>query len=287
MPLDDDIEYPTFEVPIDEQFMSVRHDDMPVYISILRNTLSMGHFVVISHGSGGSYIGQLTRWHNDAAHSQHFVQVVPHLPLYSRSTLQYIGSPTLLPRAVTHFSCQNVTEVFRTNHVAVVSISDIIGLAFIFLADNVTNSMNHLQGMQNAFIIRFKYCRGTHTLLPLNEDSFHSFPDMHPSHVEYWCECYGRSIFTSINYLRQEIWLVLCRYKQSQGMFPKYTISFFFQQFLPSIYAMRCRPLESYHNNVLFWTLNKELRSTSYIEWYQLNSNTYIFHSIQKKKLVV
>jgi len=189
--------------------------------------------VVISHGSGGSYIGQLTRRHNDAAHPQHFVQVVPHLPLYSRSMLKYIGSPTLLAHAVTHFSCQNVTKVVRTNHVAVVSISDIIGLAFIFLAGNVTNSMNHLQGMQNAFIICFKYCHGTNTLLPLNEDSFHSFPDMHPSHVEYWCECYGRSIFTSIDYLRQEIWRVLCRYGQSQGMFPKHTISFFSNNFYP------------------------------------------------------
>ena len=39
-----------------------------------------------------------------------------------------------------------------------------------------------------------------------------------------WCECLGRSIFTAIDDLRQELWRILCRFGQSQGLFPKGTI---------------------------------------------------------------
>jgi hypothetical protein len=95
-----------------------------------------------------------------------------------------------------------------------VSISDVVGLAFGFLADSVTNFMNHLQGTA---IIHFKYSRGKNGLMPLNDDSFHFFPDLHTRHREFWCECYGRSIFTSIDYLGQEIGHILSHYGQSQG----------------------------------------------------------------------
>jgi hypothetical protein len=188
----------------------------------------MGHFVMLSTSGGNSFVGQITRRYNDPNHSQHFVTVVPYLPLYSLTTQRYISNPTLLPLAVTHLSCHHVTELVTTSCTTVVSISDIIGLAFIFLADSVTIFMNHLQGMTNAFIIRFKYSHGTSGLSKLSDDSFHCFPDLHTKNREFWSECYGRSIFTSIDYLWQEIWRVLCRYGQSQGMYPKDTISLFF-----------------------------------------------------------
>ena len=225
--------YDGFVAALDEESLSVCHGDMPIYIPFLRSTLSMGHFVIISSGGGNSYVGQIAKRHNDPAHPQHFITVIPHLPLYSPSTHKYIGSPTLLPRAVTHLTCKTVSELVKTNYVAVVHIKDIIGLAFVFLADSVTDFMYHIQGMRNAYLIRFKYCQVLDSLKLLNSTTFHSFPDIHPTHMQFWCECYGRSIFGCIDYMRQEMWRVLCRYGQSQGLFPKHTISLF----LPTIFT--------------------------------------------------
>jgi hypothetical protein len=55
----------------------------------------------------------------------------------------------------------------------------------------------------------------------LDHLSFHCFPDLADVYQNYWGECYSRSIFSSIEYLQQEIWRNLCRYGVKQGLFPK------------------------------------------------------------------
>ncbi len=76
---------------------------------------------------------------------------------------------------------------------------------------------------------------------------FFAFPDLYPEHNAKWCECLSRSIFSSINELWQQIWCILCRFGQSQGLHPKalikipishrfsyYTINFLSQEGLES-----------------------------------------------------
>jgi hypothetical protein len=137
---------------------------------------------------------------------QHFVTIVPYLPLYSPATAEYINSPTVLPRAITHSTCHHVIELVKTSCTTVTRISDITRLAFVFLAENVSDFTYHLHGIQNAFVVRYKYSHAAKSLIWLTMESFHCFPDQHSSQREFWCECYGRSIYTSIDHLRQEFW---------------------------------------------------------------------------------
>jgi hypothetical protein len=47
-------------------------------------------------------------------------------------------------------------------------------------------------------------------------------------HQNFWSESYGQTIFSSIDYLWQELRRVLCRYGSSQGNFPKHMIKIHF-----------------------------------------------------------
>jgi hypothetical protein len=94
------------------------------------------------------------------------------------------------------------------NKVAVVPVCCINTLAFVFLASDVTGYKRHIQGMKDSFLIRFKYCLTTRSLIALNGHAFMEFPDLHPEHQRLYCESYGRSIFSSIDVLRQELWRI-------------------------------------------------------------------------------
>jgi hypothetical protein len=65
-------------------------------------------------------------------------------------------------------------------------------------------------------------------LIPLDASVFFSFPDLDPAHQGSWTECYGKSIFFSIDHLRQEIWRFLFCSGESQGLFPRQLINLFF-----------------------------------------------------------
>lgn len=82
--------------------------------------------------------------------------------------------------------------------------------------------------MFNAFALRLKYSLETRSLLALDSDSCKCFPDLDPQYQQRWSDCYGWTIFSAIDHLRQEIWRFLCRYGQSQGMFPHQTLNLYF-----------------------------------------------------------
>jgi hypothetical protein len=73
-------------------------------------------------------------------------------------------------------------------------------------------------------------------LVKLNKNTFFEFLVLHPEHEVRYCECYGRTLFRSIDFLCQELWCILCRYGQSQGHFPKgrikMTVSPYFSSYL-------------------------------------------------------
>jgi hypothetical protein len=62
----------------------------------------------------------------------------------------------------------------------------------------------------------------------LSDASFNAFPDLNVQYQQLWLECYVRTIYSSLDHLRQEFWWFLCRYGQSQGLYPKGTLNFYF-----------------------------------------------------------
>lgn len=116
----------------------------------------------------------------------------------------------------------------------------------------MTSYKFHIQGMSDAFFIRFHFSLRSNSLVELNNKTFFEFPDLYPEHEMRYCDCFGRSIFSSIEHLRQELWRFLCRYGQSQGLFPKGTIklvitpqfSFYVSNFLAND-SMECTSLEA------------------------------------------
>jgi hypothetical protein len=62
-----------------------------------------------------------------------------YLPLFHDATLPHINSSVILPQPLRHMSCINVIELVNISKVAVdIPVESITGLAFVFLATNVT-----------------------------------------------------------------------------------------------------------------------------------------------------
>jgi len=78
--------------------------------------------------------------------------------------------------------------------------------------------------MRDAYLVCYKFSFASNQLVELNSFTFSPFPHLYPEYNIRWCDCLGRSIFTSIEVVRQEMWRMLCKYGQSQGFFPKGTI---------------------------------------------------------------
>jgi hypothetical protein len=114
-----------------------------------------------------------------------------------------------------------MVELVKSESLGNIRASQITEVAFIFLVEDITSCQLHILGMRNAFIICYKYCFQMKQLVHLDHSSFHCFPDLVDAYQNYWGECNSRSIFSSIEYLRQEIWYNLCRYSEKQGLLPK------------------------------------------------------------------
>jgi hypothetical protein len=155
------------------------------------------------------------------------VVILPFLPLFSLEGNDYITNIELLPRSITGNVCHSTVELFCTSCTATVKTESIVGIAFIFLLEQLEKFYYHVQGICNAYVICFKFCGRSRRLLPLTEKLFHGFPDLSVHYQRYWSECYVRTIYSSLDHLRQEFWRFLCRYGQSQGLYPKQTLSFF------------------------------------------------------------
>ena len=202
-----------------------KHDEMPIYIPRMKCTLSMGHFIVIgTNTSDLCVVGQILGRSYDCDHPHLYIDICCYLPLYCNEVKQYLNNPSILPVRICSSVCLNVMELVNISRIAKVKIASIKGLAFVFLESEVNSYLYYIQGMKNAFIVRFKYCATGKVLTPLDNSSFHCFPDLHPVHRMAWDECYGRTIYLSIDNLRQEIWRFLCRYGDSQGLFPRQLI---------------------------------------------------------------
>jgi len=153
------------------------------------------------------------------------VTICLYLPLFHDATLSHINSPVILPQPVCHMSCINIIELVNISKLAVdIPVESITGLAFVFLATNVTEYFFHIQGMRDAYLVCYKFSFASNQLVELNSFTFSPFPHLYPEYNIRWCDCLGRSIFTSIEVVRQEMWRMLCKYGQSQGFFPKGTI---------------------------------------------------------------
>lgn len=196
------------------------HNHDPVYIPALKSMLTMGHFIIFnttnSLGCTERKVGQLLR---RCQSDKGKVTICLYFPLYEPETLQFIGSPKVLPRAINDMSCVNVVELVNVSRVADISVSKVIGIAFIFLASDITSSTYYIQGMADAYVTRFKFSPVLNELVVLS--SFYAFPDFDAEYNARWSECCARAIFSGICDLRQELWRFLCRYGQSQGHHPK------------------------------------------------------------------
>jgi hypothetical protein len=150
------------------------------------------------------------------------VTICLYLPFYHEETLQHIGFPEVLPWEIHDMSCVDVVELVNIARVADISVSDIIRVAFIFAASDIINNTYYVQGIEDAYIIRFRYSVRSNELVEL--PTFYPFPDLFAEYNGKWCECFSRSIFSGIVQLPQELWRFLCRYGQSQGHNPKVLI---------------------------------------------------------------
>jgi hypothetical protein len=200
-----------------------QHDNDPIYIPALKSALTMGHFIVFnsmsSLGITERKVGQLLR---QSCSNQNHVTICLYLPLYHEETLQHINFPAVLPGEIHDMSCVDVVELVNIARVADISVSDIIRVAFIFTASDVINNTYYAQGIEDAYIIRFRYSVRSYELVEL--PIFYPFPDLFVEYNGKWCECFSRSIFSGIVQLHQELWRFLCRYGQSQGHNPKVLI---------------------------------------------------------------
>jgi hypothetical protein len=131
-----------------EAELNPQHDDHPVYIPFLKAALSIGHFVIINvKDTNEKLVGQLIRSNPD---NPGRVVVCCYLPLFDEATLQHINNPVVLPRALSHMACRNITELVNISKMATVNAEDIGGVAFIFLECDITGYIYHVQSMQNA-----------------------------------------------------------------------------------------------------------------------------------------
>lgn len=222
--------YDCFNEVADEALLACHYDALPAYIAPLKAVLTAGHYILVSINSGNRFVAEILQVY------QSQLSVCLYLPLYADETKPYIHNPALLPLPISHPSFQGVVELVKTAYTANVDLECVCGIAFVFLAEDIMNYLFHVEGMQDAFTIRFKFCPIVQHLVPLNHSSFFCFPDVSPVHQSLWSACYGRSIFSAIDGLRQELWRFLCRYGGSQGSFPKGVVKLN----VPSIFTHYC-----------------------------------------------
>jgi hypothetical protein len=201
----------------DEGLLTPNYSEMPIYVPLLKTTLTFGHFILISNGCRDPIVGHLLSRSNNPDS----VKVCCFLPLFSAEANEHINNPPILPRKICSEACRNLTELVNVSKIATVPVSSILGIAFIFLESDIINHIFSVQGIGNAFVTRFKYCLSRKQLLPVDHSTFYCFPDLHPHHNAMWTKCYGRTIFLSLDHLRQEIWKFLFRYGQAQGLYPR------------------------------------------------------------------
>ncbi len=179
----------------------------------------MGHFVYFCFPDHSNrVVGQLLQWSNRSPNN---AVMNMYLPLYHPGTQQHINNPLILPRPISHGSLEGGTELVQMSLITEVSPESIDGFAFVFCYSNVKSYSIHIQGMMDAFVVRFKHCSSSRCLVKLTEDEFFPFPDKYPLYQNRWSDCIGRVIFDSIDDIHQEMWRILCKWGQYQGDFPK------------------------------------------------------------------
>jgi hypothetical protein len=211
---------------LNEADLIPHHDDSPVCVPAVKALVTMGRFITVSQLNAVDMtervVGQIIR---QSESRPNHVTICLYLPLFHDATLPHINSPVILPQPVCHISCIDVIELMNISKFAVdIPIESITGLAFVFLATNVTEYLFHIQGMRGAYLIRYKFSFASNQLVELHSFTFFPFSDLYLEYNIRWYDCLGRSIFTSIEVVRQEMWRMLCNFGQSQGFFPKGTI---------------------------------------------------------------
>jgi len=193
------------------------HEDNPIYIPSLKASVTMGHFVIFccenDAGINERVVGQILRRDRGSGNN---VLICIYLPLFKEDTLPHIASPLILPQPMSHMFRLNVIELVNISKVASVPSAAINSLGFVFFACDVTEYIYHIQGVQDAYLVRFKFSPLSRDLVELNRSTFFAFPDLYEEHNMQWCECLARTIFSSIDDLRIQLWHVLCRFGQSQ-----------------------------------------------------------------------
>jgi len=154
-----------------------------IYVPTLKNTLTIGHFVTVSMANGKSFVGQIIGRSNDptyAQHPNHFVNIQCYLPLFPVFTWRHMNNPTFFPWWVcSTCQCLDFVELVDVSRCAQVNVTSIFtDIAIIFLESEINNQLYCMQGMLNAFIIRFKYSTTRKALKPLNRATFYCFLDL-------------------------------------------------------------------------------------------------------------
>jgi len=153
--------------------LNPHHEDDPIYSPSLKVFLSMGHFITISISqTSPKIVGRIMQRSIDNPSN---VLICIYLPLNHEQTCPIIDNPLIRLCRIAHMSCVNTTELVKTSQVAEVSPANISGLAFVFLGEDVTEYVYHIQGMKDAYVIRYKFSPSCKTLMALSREDFFHF----------------------------------------------------------------------------------------------------------------
>jgi hypothetical protein len=209
-----------------EALLQYNHKDAPICIQSLKVAISVDHHVSLQSDSGNNFIAQIIR--SNATH----VTVCPFLPLYSECTQVHINNPLFLPLPVQDADCHGVVELVKSVSLGIIQASQITEVAFIFLVDDITSCQFHILGMRNAFIIHYSIFFILNKLVCLDHSSLQCFPDLVDVYQNYWGECYSRSVFSSIGYLRQNFGITFAIMVKSKVCFQRKCFKLTFHQIL-------------------------------------------------------
>jgi len=191
------------------------YDEQPLFMTNenLRVAFPMGSFVLVERVTPGSegllevLVGRLLSTdRNDTCR----VNLFPRLS----------GSSITVPIEVESELCRGVQEVFQSGEIVEILKEEVKDIAFVFHSETINAKMYSLEGVTNAYQIRFRSLSSTGHPERMAQQSIFSFPCEHPAH-QHTAVSYQKRVWNSLLFMREKIEATLCRHGQRQGDFPR------------------------------------------------------------------
>jgi hypothetical protein len=115
-------------------------------------------------------------------------------------------------------SCDSWQSVVQLNEFDWIPSHVIVGLAFIFMEEEIVSSaFDDCRGMANFFVLKYRVDRNGGVSIIPRQHAFPPFPGRIESFCKIWSVDHCELIFNGIRQIRQDMQCMLCRVAQSQG----------------------------------------------------------------------